>query len=64
MGITKQHSGFDLRGNQIYITEAGLRTGEQIGVSPRIGVEGAGKDALLPYRFYIRTNRYVSGKSN
>lgn len=64
MGIIKAHSGLDLRGNELYITEAALRPDEQIGVSQRIGVEGAGKDALLPYRFYIRANRYVSGKCN
>ena len=35
----------------------------KIGISKRIGVESAGQDALLPYRFYIRGNKYVSGKN-
>jgi DNA-3-methyladenine glycosylase len=37
---------------------------ENIGVSKRIGVESAGEDALLPYRFYVKGNRYVSGKNS
>ena len=36
---------------------------EQIGISTRIGVESAGADALLPYRFYLKGNKYVSGKN-
>ena len=35
----------------------------QIGISKRIGVESAGPDSLLPYRFYVRGNKYVSGKN-
>ena len=30
--------------------------------SPRIGVDYAEEDALLPYRFYIKDNPFVSGK--
>jgi DNA-3-methyladenine glycosylase len=33
-----------------------------VGVAPRIGVDYAGEDALLPYRFYIKGNAYVSGR--
>ena len=36
---------------------------DQIGTSARIGVESAGSDALLPYRFYLKGNKYVSGKN-
>jgi DNA-3-methyladenine glycosylase len=35
----------------------------EIGISHRIGVQSAGADATLPYRFYIRGNKYVSGKN-
>jgi len=31
-------------------------------VTTRIGVDYAGPDALLPYRFIVRDNPYVSGK--
>ena len=30
--------------------------------SPRIGVDYAGEDAALHYRFFIKGNPYVSGK--
>jgi DNA-3-methyladenine glycosylase len=33
---------------------------EQIAAVPRIGVAYAGQDALLPYRFYIKGNPFVS----
>jgi DNA-3-methyladenine glycosylase len=62
LGIRKEHSGLDLRGSTLYILEGKLRPDEEIVTSARIGVESAGEDALLPYRFFIRGNAYVSGK--
>ena len=65
LGITKDHSGLDLLGNKIFILEE--LPGEYhlpatlIGSSKRIGVESAGIAALLPYRFYIKGNKFVSG---
>jgi DNA-3-methyladenine glycosylase len=35
---------------------------KEIAVTTRIGVDYAGPDALLPYRFIVRDNPYVSGK--
>ena len=34
---------------------------KEIGISKRIGVEGAGDSAQLPLRFYIKGNPFVSG---
>jgi len=67
LGITKEHSGLNLLGNEIFITEdrsAGYIPipEKQVGSSRRIGVESAGASALLPYRFYVKGNRFVSGK--
>jgi DNA-3-methyladenine glycosylase len=63
LGIVKQHSGYSLRGDRIQLMEDGFSVdAAQIGTSERIGVEGAGPDAGLPYRFYLRGNRYVSGR--
>jgi DNA-3-methyladenine glycosylase len=63
LGISKQHTGMSLLGNNMYIADDGFMPAEElVGVSPRIGVNYAGADALLPYRFYIRGNKYVSGK--
>lgn len=65
MGIFKHHSGSDLLEKHIFIADDGFIIDQgKLGISPRIGVASAGKDALLPYRFYIRKNPYVSGKRN
>jgi DNA-3-methyladenine glycosylase len=64
LGISKKHSGLHLLDDEIYIADDGLAPHEnEIGSSVRIGVESAGADALLPYRFYVRGNKYVSGKN-
>jgi DNA-3-methyladenine glycosylase len=64
LGIFKKHSGCQLLGNEIYIADDGYRLKKnEIGISGRIGVGSAGADALLPYRFYIRGSKYVSGKN-
>lgn len=63
LGISKEISGLSLLGNLLYILDDGFfLEEEQIGISKRIGVEGAGyPDADYPYRFYIKGNTYVSG---
>ena len=63
-GINKNHSGLNLTGDSIYIADDGwLATHEeQVAASKRIGIDGAGADALLPYRFYLKGNKYVSGQ--
>jgi DNA-3-methyladenine glycosylase len=64
LGIFKHHSGLYLLDNEIYLLDDNKKISEDyIGISKRIGVEGAGTDALLPYRFYVKGNKYVSGKS-
>lgn len=63
LGVNTTMSGFSLRDDKVILFEDGYIPQENIiGVSPRIGVDGAGEDAHLPYRFYIRGNVYVSGK--
>lgn len=52
LGIQTRHTGADLQGNMIWIEESGIRPeGSKLRVTPRIGVDYAGEDALLPYRF-------------
>jgi DNA-3-methyladenine glycosylase len=64
LGISKQHSGLHLLDSEIYLMSDGFILSEkEIGISKRIGIESAGQDALLPYRFYVRGNKYVSGKN-
>lgn len=64
MGISKMHSGLLLLDDVIYIADdsQGKFNHEEIGVSKRIGVEPAGADGLLPYRFYVRGNKFVSAR--
>jgi DNA-3-methyladenine glycosylase len=64
LGIFRHHSGISLLGNEIYLMDDATKVAAgDIGISARIGVESAGADALLPYRFYIKGNKYVSGKN-
>ena len=64
LGIFKKHSGLHLLDDEIYLADDGFELKEnQIGISGRIGVASAGADALLPYRFYVRGNKYVSWKN-
>jgi DNA-3-methyladenine glycosylase len=66
LGISKQHSGLNLLKNEIYVADDGFELDEkQIGISKRIGIDGAGvASASLPYRFYIKGNKFVSGSPN
>ena len=65
LGILKDHSGVDLLKNKICISDDGFVINNNlIGISRRIGVESSGEAALLPYRFYIKGNRYVSSYPN
>lgn len=64
LGIRTEHSGIDLIQSELLsIVSDGFRYfPKEIAASPRIGVDYAGEDALLPYRFYVKGNPYVSGK--
>ena len=62
LGISKMHSGLNLLKKEIYVADDGFELQEKlIGTSKRIGIDSAGADALLPYRFYIKGNKFVSG---
>jgi len=65
MGIDKSASGCELGSDKIYIADDGIVIpDESIVITTRIGVEGAGKDALLPYRFILKNNKYVSARKS
>ena len=65
LGIHTKHSGSSLLGDKIFIASDGVEFNKkEIAASRRIGVEYAGKDALLLYRFYLKGNPFVSGKKN
>jgi len=54
LGITTSLNGADLTGKEIWVEDHQLEIHEkQIITGPRIGVDYAGEDALLPWRFYL-----------
>jgi DNA-3-methyladenine glycosylase len=65
LGIKTVHSGIDLCGDSIFIADDGFTANKSsIKTTARIGVDYAGEDALLPYRFILTESKYVSGKKN
>ena len=63
LGLTTMKTGTSLTGSEIFLGDDGYKVDKrQIVSTPRIGVDYAGADALLPYRFLLRDNPWVSGK--
>lgn len=63
LGIFTFHTGLSLIDDEIFIAEDDVSiTRDDIGVSKRIGVDYAGDDAHLHYRFFLKGNKFVSGK--
>jgi DNA-3-methyladenine glycosylase len=55
LGISTKLNGEDLTGNKIWLQDDGLEVKEeQVVAGPRIGVDYAGADAKLPYRFVLK----------
>ncbi len=60
LGINKSHNGISLTGNIIWIEDNGISVYENdIKATPRIGIDYAGEDALLPYRFILDYKKYI-----
>jgi DNA-3-methyladenine glycosylase len=56
LGIHFSHSGIELTGNKIWIEDLGIKVKpSELIVRPRVGVDYAGEDALLPYRFILKS---------
>ncbi|MDZ7744033.1 MAG: DNA-3-methyladenine glycosylase [Bacteroidota bacterium] len=63
LGIHYSHSGTDLSGDEIWIEDRGLEIGDKwVNTGPRIGVEYAGEDAKLPYRFLVQKEFFSNCK--
>ncbi|MVN91894.1 DNA-3-methyladenine glycosylase [Mucilaginibacter aquatilis] len=61
LGITRKLNGVSFQSDTIWIEDRGLSFSDQeVAAVPRIGVTYAKEDALLPYRFYVKGNAYVS----
>lgn len=61
LAINKSLNAKDLMGEEIWIEDNGISfSPAEIVASPRIGVDYAQDHALLPWRFYVKGNKYVS----
>lgn len=60
LGIDRTFDGKDLNSTEVWIEEGVRVSSNQIKVSARIGIDYAGEDALLPWRFSIKDNPWVS----
>ncbi len=61
LGIQTIHYGTDLLGDLIWIEDHNkILQKDQVIASPRVGVDYAGDDALLPWRFRIQGNKFTS----
>jgi DNA-3-methyladenine glycosylase len=62
LGIDRNHNGLFLQNHEIWIEEGSSRVlAKNILASPRIGIDYAGEDAKLPWRFTLKGSEWVSG---
>jgi len=62
MGIDKAMNGAPLSGDNIWIEDKSIKISQSdIQATPRIGVDYAEEDALLPYRFVLRQTLNIKG---
>jgi len=61
LGITIEQNGLLLNGNIVWIEDMGIRCrAKDIIAGKRIGVDYAGSDAFLPYRFVLNYRDYIT----
>ena len=61
LDIKTAHTGMSLQESSLFISDDGWKIPqENILATPRIGVDYAEEDALLPYRFILKGNPHVS----
>lgn len=61
LGIDGTFNKKDLTGEEIWVEDHGIHyTADEIAATPRVGVAYAQEDALLPWRFFVKGNKYVS----
>jgi DNA-3-methyladenine glycosylase len=63
-GFHTSQCGHSLQSDELFIADDSYTIpGKDLITSPRIGVDYAGEHATWHYRFYVRGNKYVSGKN-
>lgn len=61
LGIDKSFNSKHLNGNEIWIEDQGIIYKDyEIAATPRVGIAYAQEHATLPWRFFVKGNKYVS----
>ena len=61
LAINRKLNGVLLTGNKIWLEDDGMKiASHQLIATKRVGIDYAGSDADLPWRFYIKHNEWVS----
>jgi DNA-3-methyladenine glycosylase len=61
LGIDRSHNGKKLNSKELWVEDRGIKINRSLIISDqRIGIDYAGQDALLPWRFYLKNNLWVS----
>ena len=61
-GIRLGHNQASLLADEIWIEDGGLFENSDVIAKPRVGVDYAGEDALLLWRYYLKDNIWISKK--
>ena len=60
LGLHTRHTGMSLQSPELFIADDGYTVDHSaVMATPRIGVDYAGEDALLPYRYIIKDNPFA-----
>ena len=62
MGISIKYNGYNLTDKSIYLDRGKSIPARKIQAAARVGIDYAGEDALLPWRFYVKDDPFVSRK--
>jgi len=61
LGIDRNHNGLALTSKHVWLEDSGVAVKRgMVHASPRIGIDYAGEDARLPWRYTIKDNVWVS----
>lgn len=61
LAIDRAHNGVHLRSKQVWLEDAGVKIARKdITAGPRIGIDYAGEDAKLAWRFSLTDNDWIS----
>ena len=64
LGINRSHDRLSLSGQQICLEDHGIKISKNDMIAtPRIGIDYAEEHVFLPWRFYIKDNKWVSKKT-